>query len=508
MEPIRERWTSRRAFLAAAFGGSALFWGAQTLPDALRRHGGGAFVIPYLLAMAVVAAPLVALEYGLGLTRQAAAPKALRETARRFEWIGWLAVVAGWLVACFAGSVAVEALRGIVGIASPAASPAAVEPVGGGNVVAARYDTLSAGIGAGFWLVAWLIAAGGAPRVGRVLSPLAAIGLSLLLVALAAAVAGDPDHEGLRVAFTPDFGALRDPACWRAACAQALFTVALGQGTLTAFAGFLPTRTDVANNARMTASGATVIAVLGGAAAMSFLGVSGAADGEPVSDLLARGPAMVLSRVPAAIDHLDFLPWDEARLAARAAWLVFVAAAALGVGVGIVRAAAVALGDKFNLGRGAAALLAALPPLAGAMVAAAGGKVGALPGALGAVAPGGLCALAALLGCVAIGWGGPLSGFMARMNAVSETRVGARWRFAVRWLAPAALLWVVVEWARSLAPAGEWERPDWLALAQPAAAVGSLMSALLLARLGGHGEAEPFDPSDEFAAGDAAGAEE
>lgn len=62
----RERFSSRLAFYFAAVGSAVGFGNVWRFPSLVYEYGGGAFFIPYLLALFLVGIPLLVLEISLG----------------------------------------------------------------------------------------------------------------------------------------------------------------------------------------------------------------------------------------------------------------------------------------------------------------------------------------------------------------------------------------------------------------------------------------------------------
>jgi len=62
----RDTWTSRPAFVLAAIGSAVGLGNVWRFPYEAYAHGGGAFLIPYFIAMLVVGVPLLILEFSLG----------------------------------------------------------------------------------------------------------------------------------------------------------------------------------------------------------------------------------------------------------------------------------------------------------------------------------------------------------------------------------------------------------------------------------------------------------
>ena len=91
----RERWTNRTAFIMAAIGSAVGLGNLWRFPAVAFKNGGGAFFIPYFVALISAGVPLMIVEYALGQKFQGGAPKALAAVTAKFRWVGWFALLVG-----------------------------------------------------------------------------------------------------------------------------------------------------------------------------------------------------------------------------------------------------------------------------------------------------------------------------------------------------------------------------------------------------------------------------
>ena len=56
---MREKWSSRSAFILAAIGSAVGLGNAWRFPGLAAKYGGGAFLFVYLIAMLVIGIPLL-----------------------------------------------------------------------------------------------------------------------------------------------------------------------------------------------------------------------------------------------------------------------------------------------------------------------------------------------------------------------------------------------------------------------------------------------------------------
>ena len=97
----RERWSGRLAFIMAAIGSAVGLGNLWRFPAQAFQNGGGAFFIPYFIALISAGFPLVIVEYALGQRYQGGAPKALAAVTRKFKWVGWFALFVGSIIVMY-----------------------------------------------------------------------------------------------------------------------------------------------------------------------------------------------------------------------------------------------------------------------------------------------------------------------------------------------------------------------------------------------------------------------
>ena len=99
--PKRETFSSRRAFMFAAIGSAVGLGNIWRFPYVAYKNGGGAFILPYLVALLMVGIPLLFLDYAVGHRYRGSPPLAFRRLDRRFETIGWWNVLVNVLIGLY-----------------------------------------------------------------------------------------------------------------------------------------------------------------------------------------------------------------------------------------------------------------------------------------------------------------------------------------------------------------------------------------------------------------------
>ena len=218
---MREQWSSHTGFILAAIGGAVGLGNIWKFPYMAGSSGGGAFVIVYLFAVALVAIPILTAELMLGRSGRQSPPTAMlinAEKENRSRWwsgVGWIGAGAGFLILTFYSVVGGWVLDYV--FVSVTGGFSAIEPAGAqarfGSILSNPLRmmlsfTLFLGI------TGIIISAGlrnGIERATGILMP--ALFLMLLVLIAYSAVKGDM-AAGFSFLFTVDFGSVLSFNIW------------------------------------------------------------------------------------------------------------------------------------------------------------------------------------------------------------------------------------------------------------------------------------------------------
>jgi len=85
----------------AAIGSAVGLGNLWRFPAVAFSHGGGAFFIPYFVALITAGIPLMIVEYALGQKFQGGAPQAMAAVTSKFRWVGWFALLVGCTITLY-----------------------------------------------------------------------------------------------------------------------------------------------------------------------------------------------------------------------------------------------------------------------------------------------------------------------------------------------------------------------------------------------------------------------
>lgn len=269
MSKAREQWGSDAGFVLATVGSAVGIGNIWRFSYVAGENGGGAFLIVYVLSVALVGLPIVIAEMALGRRGGGDAVAAFARASPRSLWrhAGWLSVGGCMLILSFYAVVAGWALKYLVGAATGALWEAAAGGFGGyfRQFISNRGEPLG-------WQLAMMaltmfVVAGGVRRgietVNRYLMPL----LALCVIALAvysATLKGS--WAGWRFLFMPDWSALLDTHVLVAAMGQAFFSLGVGMAIFITYASYLAPETRLPRSAVAIVMGDTLFAVVAGLA--------------------------------------------------------------------------------------------------------------------------------------------------------------------------------------------------------------------------------------------------
>ena len=329
----RDRWGSKLGVILAVAGSAVGLGNFLRFPVQAAQNGGGAFLIPYFLALILLGIPLAVVEWTIGRYggmhghNTAAGAFSAMWPWRGAKYVGLLGVFGPWVIFLYYTYIeswtlafSYFSLAGMLGQARDQATMAGFLQAFQGLAPSALFPHV--GTAYFFFLLTFalnlLVVAGGIQRgiefVSRVFLPL------LLLFALVLAIrvfwigAPNPDRpdwhvlNGLGYLWNPDWSALGRSRVWLAAAGQILFTLSVGIGAIVTYASYLKRDDDVALSS-LTAVGTNEFAevILGGCivipAAFAFFGPEQMA-------AIAKGGAFNLGFVTMPL-VLGQLPWGQ-----------------------------------------------------------------------------------------------------------------------------------------------------------------------------------------------------
>ncbi|HEC81692.1 MAG TPA: sodium-dependent transporter, partial [Thermoplasmatales archaeon] len=252
----QEHWDSRFAFIMAAIGSAVGLGNVWRFPFVCYKNGGGAFLIPYFVALFTAGIPLMILEFSVGHLFRGLPPQCFKKTGKKLEWIGWWTTLIPFIVAsyyvvvmawCFSYMIYSLDLRWgadagnfflniFLGTTS---SPFIIDGF--------RIPVLLGLIA--IWTSIFLILYKGVKRIGKVVAITVPLPTILLIILTIRGLTLPGAMQGVSYYLTPDFSKLLHGDVWLAAYAQVFFSLSLAQGILITYASFLKKKSDITNNA-------------------------------------------------------------------------------------------------------------------------------------------------------------------------------------------------------------------------------------------------------------------
>ena len=300
---IHGEWSSRLVFVLAAAGSAVGLGNIWKFPYMAGENGGGAFVLIYLLCIALFGLPVMMAEVMLGRRGRQSPINTMKTLAEQeklnkgWSLLGWSGMLAGVLILSYYSVIAGWSLAYVL------------ESVGGGFTGISREaagNLFSALISDPLKLIFWhsifiimtmIIVARGVSRglevaVKYLMPALAA----LILVLIAYAISQGSFMLGVTFMFTPDFSKINQEVLFDA-MGQAFFSLSLGMGAIMIYGSYLPQRASIAKTSFAVALADTSVAVLAGLAIFPIVFAHQLEAGQ--------GPGLIFNTLPLAFGQMS-----------------------------------------------------------------------------------------------------------------------------------------------------------------------------------------------------------
>ena len=299
-----QRWSSRWLFVLAAAGSAVGLGNIWKFPYIAGENGGGAFVLIYLVCIAAVGIPIMVSEVLLGRQGRSSPIHTMRKLAKvsgrsqRWSVLGWMGVLAGFLILSYYAVIAGWAVNYIWLSGSGAFEDSSAQMVGQSfdNFLASPLQLI--GYQTGFMILTiWIVGRGvtkGLEAAIRWFMPLLFL---LLIVLLVYSLNSGGFDQGLAFMFDMKWDAVTADS-WLIAMGQAFFTLSLGMGTMMAYGAYVPDDANLGTTVVTIAALDTLIAVAAGLAIFPIVFANGLE--------VAQGPGLTFVTLPLAFGQMPF----------------------------------------------------------------------------------------------------------------------------------------------------------------------------------------------------------
>ena len=428
----------------AAIGSAVGLGNVWRFPYVCYENGGGAFLIPYFVALFTAGIPLMILEFSIGHWARGSPPEAFKKIGKKWEWMGWWAVLVPFVIAlyyvvvmawCFSymiysldlrwGSQADAFFKNFLGdTGTPAVLGSISIPVVLGLVAV--------------WLCVFLILYKGVRRIGKIVAITVPVPTILLIILTIRGLTLPGAIEGISYYLTPNFSRLTDINVWLAAYAQVFFSLGVAQGIMITYASFLKKKSDITNNAFIISLADAGTSFLAGFTVFSVVGYLAASQGVGVTELGIGGPTLTFITYPTAISLLPVA-------ASFFGMIFYIALLTFGIDSAFSMVEPIVSGvhDKWRISKAKATGIMCIIGFLISLVFATGSGLHWLDIVDHFIANFGLVMIG-LVECLILGWMYKLSKLREHANETSDVLIGRWWDYLIKFVIPFVLFLLLV----------------------------------------------------------------
>ena len=438
----KEHWGSRFAFIMAAIGSAVGLGNVWRFPFRCYENGGGAFLIPFFVAIFTAGIPLLILEFTVGHWARGTPPEAFSKIGKKWEWAGWITVLIPFIVAtyyvvimawCFSYMVYSIDLRW--GAQAGNFFSSFLGDTGGPLVLGGINLPVILGLIA-IWVSIFLILYKGVGRIGKVVALTVPLPTILLIILTIRGLTLPGAMEGISYYLTPDFSKLGDVNVWLAAYAQVFFSFSLAQGIMITYASFLKKKSDLTNNAFIIALADSGTSFLAGFAVFSVVGYLAMSKGigiEALGNQIA-GPNLTFITYPTAISLLPFA-------ATFFGVIFFIALLTFGIdsAFSMIEPIAASANSKWRMSKAKATAIMCILGFFLSLIFATGGGLYLLDIVDNFISEFGLVTIG-LVECLIFGWLFRAYQLREHANETSDIMLGRWWDILIKYIIPTILI--------------------------------------------------------------------
>ena len=307
MEEKRGTWGSNIGFLLAAIGSAVGLGNIWGFPYKMGKCGGFTFLIVYAGLAILVGLVVMVSELALGRKTGKGVVDAYRSVSKKFKWIGWLGIIAPFLIMSFysvLGGYCIQYMSLNMAELGFGVHNSMFGDVSGGSTFGAMLTSPWGCVifTALFMVICMVIVKGG---VSGGIEEFNKIGMPALFVMLCIiivrALTLPGAEEGLKFMFVPGYavkaGFIKEApdfiSVLGTAGGQMFFSLSLAMGAMVTYGSYLDKKENLVKNSGVIVFSDTLVALMAGIAVIPAAVANGLSKGVAVSDITLNGPKLL-----------------------------------------------------------------------------------------------------------------------------------------------------------------------------------------------------------------------
>lgn len=309
------RWDNSTGFLIAMIGAIIGLSGIWKFSYLMYENGGGTFLIPYILAIVIMAIPILVLEFSVGFKFKSSLPKVFYNIKSEFEIIAWFIVFLIFIVLIYYTCIMSWDLIYIIlslfkGWGSnPSVFFTTTLLHSTSNPYGLTYLVVPIGIGL---IIVWgLIYLFSRKEVNKGILTISKISLILsfvlLLGMLIFSLQLPGSRTGIMALFNPDWSVLLNVNVWLAAFGQLIFSYGLGYAIASTYSSYIPEDAKLIDYAWIIVLVSLIFEVLVSVLLFSIMGYMALGRNIPITSLVSDNFSLIFVVFPNVFNIMD--PW-------------------------------------------------------------------------------------------------------------------------------------------------------------------------------------------------------
>lgn len=440
------QWNSNFSFLMAMIGSAVGLGNIWRYPYVLYSHGGGSFMIPYIVAIVLLGFSGVLLEYAVGYKFKTSLLEIYGKIKSKFRVIAWFTLLIVFLIlsyyVCIVGwdliYLVLSFFKGWG--ANPnnyfVTSVLHDNPTFGGMLEIVPIVFISCLI---VWIVIWLISHrninDGVSKFSNVAVPIL-FALIVIIVGFSLTLPGA--SIGYTAMFTPDWNALLDANIWLAAFGQVIFSLSIGMAIAITYSSYLGKKTNLTKNAGIVVASNSGFEVFNAIGVFSILGFMAVSTGVGFDGLITEGTGLAFVAFPEVFNVMGGAAYIIGPL-----FFFCILIAGITSAIALAESVTSSLITEFNLTRKKAVTILCIIGFCVTAIFTTGAGSTVL-GIFDRILNNFALILAIVFECIIFAWFYKIDDLIEVLNRNTSIKIGSLWKYLIKFILPIILLvlWV------------------------------------------------------------------